>query len=824
MIYPDSFEHKTGFAAIRNHLAQLCSSALGRTHCEQMSFSTSFPEVKRHLDSTAEMVGIISSDSDFALGGIHDKRQLLASLRVEGSFPAENELPGLRASLASMADIASFFAKARTVDEESGRISTLYPALDTLARDLFAFPAVAAAIDRILDRHGEIKDNASPELAEIRRSMSACAGSINSTMRRVISNAVKEGYLDPDIAPSVRDGRLVIPVAPMYKRKINGIVHDESASGKTFFIEPAEVVEANNRLRELSIEERREIVRILTALADTIRPEIDALLDGFDLLGRFDFIHAKARYALIIGGALPHLSDKPELEWYHACHPGLKLSLERQGKEIIPLDITLSEKNRILVISGPNAGGKSVTLKTVAIVQYMTQCGILPPVYDNSHMGIMQNIFIDIGDDQSIEDDLSTYSSHLRNMKSFLSGGNERTLILIDEFGGGTEPQIGGAIAQAVLKQFNCKKMWGVITTHYHNLKQFAEETPGLINGSMLYDRQRMEPQFRLAIGNPGSSFAIEIARKTGLPASIIDDASEIVGNDYINLDRYLLDIARDRRYWENKRQAIRQKEKQIEDIIARYESEMEALRSKRREIISEARDQAREILEGSNATIERTIREIRTAQADKERTREARSRLASERETLKAKADKAEAHPMLDKKLKSKQQKAQKTPKPTEERPLQAGDNVVLDGAGTVGTISEISGKNAIVIFGQMKTTVKLNRLKRTLKKTPTGASATPSYISSQTADSSRERQLAFSHEIDVRGMRADEAVQAVMYYIDDAIQFNSSRVRILHGTGTGALRQYIRRYLASVKAVRDYHDEDVRFGGPGITVVEFD
>ncbi len=739
MIYPDSFEHKTGFAAIRNHLAQLCSSALGRTHCEQMSFSTSFPEVKRHLDSTAEMVGIISSDSDFALGGIHDKRQLLASLRVEGSFPAENELPGLRASLASMADIASFFAKARTVDEESGRISTLYPALDTLARDLFAFPAVAAAIDRIVDRHGEIKDNASPELAEIRRSMSACAGSINSTMRRVISNAVKEGYLDPDIAPSVRDGRLVIPVAPMYKRKINGIVHDESASGKTFFIEPAEVVEANNRLRELSIEERREIVRILTALADTIRPEIDALLDGFDLLGRFDFIHAKARYALIIGGALPHLSDKPELEWYHACHPGLKLSLERQGKEIIPLDITLSEKNRILVISGPNAGGKSVTLKTVAIVQYMTQCGILPPVYDNSHMGIMQNIFIDIGDDQSIEDDLSTYSSHLRNMKSFLSGGNERTLILIDEFGGGTEPQIGGAIAQAVLKQFNCKKMWGVITTHYHNLKQFAEETPGLINGSMLYDRQRMEPQFRLAIGNPGSSFAIEIARKTGLPASIIDDASEIVGSDYINLDRYLLDIARDRRYWENKRQAIRQKEKQIEDIIARYESEMEALRSKRREIISEARDQAREILEGSNATIERTIREIRTAQADKERTREARSRLASERETLKAKADKAEAHPMLDKKLKSKQQKAQKTPKPTEERPLQAGDNVVLDGAGTVGTISEISGKNAIVIFGQMKTTVKLNRLKRTLKKAPTGASATPSYISSQTADSSR-------------------------------------------------------------------------------------
>lgn len=824
MIYPDSFERKIGFDAIRAHISSLCSSALGKTHCESMAFSSDFNLVRHALDCTAEMLGLISAESGFVLGGIHDRRQLLASLRVEGSFPAESELPGLRASLSAMADIASFFTKARSVDDVSGKISTPYPALDTLARDLFAFPAIAAAIDRIIDRHGEIKDNASPELADIRRAMTACAGSINSTMRRVIGNAIKEGYLDADVTPSVRDGRLVIPVAPMYKRKINGIVHDESASGKTFFIEPAEVVEANNRLRELSIEERREIVRILTALADIIRPEIDSLLDGFDLLGRFDFIYAKARYAVAVGGCRPHICDAPELEWYHACHPGLKLSLERQGKTIVPLDITLSRQKRILVISGPNAGGKSVTLKTVAIIQYMMQCGILPPLYDNSHMGMMQSIFIDIGDDQSIEDDLSTYSSHLRNMKFFLANGNSRTLILIDEFGGGTEPQIGGAIAQAVLKQFNELEMWGVITTHYHNLKQFAEETPGLVNGSMLYDRQRMEPLFRLAIGNPGSSFAIEIARKTGLPASIIDDASEIVGSDYINLDKYLLDIARDRRYWENKRQAIRQKEKQIEDIIARYESEMETLRNKRREIISEAREQAREILDGSNATIERTIREIRTAQAEKERTREARKRLASEREALKDRADKAEAHPMLDKKIKSKRNNATPAPKPVQDRPLEPGDNVVLDGAGTVGTIKEISGKEAIVIFGQMKTTVKLSRLKRTLKKAPSGATASPSYISAQTADSTRERQLSFSHEIDVRGMRADEAVQAIMYYIDDAIQFNSSRVRILHGTGTGALRQYIRRYLDTVNAVSNYHDEDVRFGGPGITVVEFD
>ena len=810
---------------MREQLAALCTSAIGRGCAAEMAFSTDFTTIREQLEQTAEMLRILGTDGGFPIGNIHDRRQLLQSLRVPGAFPAESELPGLRASLTAMADIASFFAKVREVDENSGRIRTPYPALDVLARDLFAFPAVAAAIDRIIDRHGEIKDTASAELADIRRSMAATAGSINSAMRRVIANAVREGYIEGDVTPSVRDGRLVIPVSPMYKRKISGIVHDESASGKTVFIEPAEVVEANNRLRELSIEERREIVRILIGLADTIRPDIDELLGGFDLLGLFDFIHAKAQFARSIEATMPHLTERPELEWYHACHPVLRQSLERQGKSIVPLDIRLDRDHRLLVISGPNAGGKSVTLKTVAIVQYMIQCGLLPPVHDNSHADIFENIFLDIGDDQSIEDDLSTYSSHLRNMKYFLFKGNKRTLVLIDEFGGGTEPQIGGAIAQAVLKEFNKLGMWGVITTHYHNLKQFAEETNGLVNGSMLYDRHLMQPMFKLAIGQPGSSFAIEIARKTGLPESIIEDAREIVGSDYVNMDKYLLDIARDRRYWENKRSDIRLKEKRLEETLARYEEEMETLRGKRREIISEARDEAKRILDNSNATIERTIRDIRTAQADKEKTREARKRLAADREALQAQADNAAAHPLLDKKTPGKKKQTPKAaPKPTADRPLEPGDNVVLaDGGGTVGTIESISGKNASVVFGQIRTTVKLDRLKRTIKKAPSGAKAGASYISSQTSDSSRERQLQFSHEIDVRGMRTDEAVQAVMYYIDDAIQFNASRVRILHGTGTGALRQYIRNYLDTVPGVARYHDEDVRFGGPGITVVEF-
>ncbi len=455
-------------------------------------------------------------------------------------------------------------------------------------------------------------------------------------------------------------------------------------------------------------------------------------------------------------------------------------------------------------------------------MQYMAQCGMLPTVYENSHIGIFKGIFIDIGDDQSIEDDLSTYSSHLRNMKHFLSHGNDATLILIDEFGGGTEPQIGGAIAQAILKEFNDKHLWGVITTHYQNLKHFADDTDGLINGSMLYDRQQMRPLFRLSIGNPGSSFAIEIARKTGLPASIIDNAAEIVGSDYINMDKYLLDIARDRRYWENKRQTIRQKEKKIEQVLERYEEDAETLRSKRREILAEAKEEARKILDGSNAAIERTIREIRESQAEKERTAEARRQMAQEKEALLNADTRASKNKLLQKAPKAKKGNADKTSKNTTapSAPLAVGDNVKLDGQGTPGKILEINGKDAVVAFGMLKTNVKLNRLQRTLAQPSSGVKST-SFVSSSTTDRLRERQLQFKREIDVRGMRADEAIQAVTYFIDDAIQFNQDEVRILHGTGTGALRQAIRQYLDTVQGVASYRDEHVQFGGAGITVV---
>lgn len=822
MIFPDSFEKKIGFEGIRPQLRKLCVTIPGRQMTDDMDFSTDAATVERRIDATAQMLDIVTSHEALPLAELGDVASILASIRVAGSGMAVEDLVKVRGFLASATAVSEYFARQR--DADTGR--SPWPALDTLAVGLSTFPDLRAAIDRTVDRYGNVKDNASPALAEIRSSLRSISGTINSILRRVMARAITDGLLESDASPSVRDGRLVIPVAPANKRRINGIVHDESASGKTIFIEPAEVVEANNRVRELEMEERREIARIMAAIAALMRPEADEMLATYADLGEIDFIRAKALFAAETGGCRPAVEPKPEIEWYHACHPLLRQSLMRQEKEIVPLDIALSAKNRILVISGPNAGGKSVCLKTVGTLQYMLQCGMLPPVYENSRFGIFDDIFVDIGDDQSIEDDLSTYSSHLRSMKLFLQRGRESSLLLIDEFGGGTDPQIGGAIAQAILHRFNDKKMWGVITTHYPNLKHFAEDTDGLINGSMLYDRHLMRPMFKLSVGNPGSSFALEIARKTGLPAEVIDEAGEIAGSDYVNLDKYLLDIARDKRYWENKRTAIHKREKELEATLERYRDEADTLRRSRREILDEARAEARRILEGSNAAIERTISDIRSAQADKERTREARMRLARERAEL----EKQHGTDKTDNKLLDKAPKQRKNNKAAAQSPaktktqLAVGDTVKLDGAGSPGRILEISGKNAIVAFGMIKTSVKLDRLQPSNARIDSGASRKSSFISSDTSDAMRSRQLAFKQDIDVRGMRVDEAIQAVTYFIDDAIQFNARRVRILHGTGTGALRQSLRQYLSTVGGVASFHDEDVRLGGAGITVVDLD
>lgn len=825
MIYPDFFEQKTGFTAVRTRVSELCTSPAGRSEAIAMSFMTDFSAVESSLIAVEEMLRAISPDAGFALGSVPDLSEAMARGKAEGSFLSAEEFILVSKSLATTAEVISFFVNTERgeLEDEEARIVT-YPILRQKAVELDSLPTLAREINRVIDQYGNVKDNASPQLSEIRSELSRISGTANAILRRVMAKAIAEGVLEADASPSVRDGRLVIPIAPMNKRRISGIVHDQSASGKTYFVEPAEVVEINNRQRQLQLEEKREITRILLQLTSILRPYIPVLVENTKLLGWFDFVLAKARYASEIGGMMPHIVDKPELEWYHAVHPVLLVSLRSKGKEIVPLDIRLTEQERILVISGPNAGGKSVCLKTVGVVQYMMQSGLLPPLYENSRMGIFDDIFIDIGDDQSILDDLSTYSSHLRNMRLFLKNGRNTSLMLIDEFGAGTEPQIGGAMAQAILGSLNDLGMWGVVTTHFQNLKLFARDTDGLINGSMLYDRQHLCPLFKLAIGSPGSSFALEIARTAGLPKEVIDNAREIAGSDYVNLDKYLLDIARDRRYWENKRLDIKRKEKQLERTLANYEEDAETLRSRRKEIIAEAREEARKILDSSNASIERTIREIRESQADKQKTREAREKLVKDKQQLAERlADGKEdsEHALLKKAPKPKQQRQNQTSIRKVDEPLKVGDYVKLDGAGTVGTILELSGKNAVCSFGMLKTTVKVSRLVRTISK-PTSGAKSASFLSRSTTDSLRDKQLSFKSEIDVRGMRADEALQAVTYFIDDAIQFQQSPVRILHGTGTGALRQALRRYLDTVPGVISYSDEDVRFGGAGITVVK--
>jgi DNA mismatch repair protein MutS2 len=814
MIYPSNFEDKVGFSAVRHLIQSHCMSPLGVAQCEAMTFSPNFDVVTKLLAQTNEFLSIIQSSVEFPLNYFFDLTPSLTAIRASGSFMTEDDLFNLRRSLDTIGNIVKFFAL------PDGESKPQFPALTAMVASMQAFPAIIAQIDRVLDKFGHIKDNASPELHDIRRSIASTTASINGILRRIMSAGRQSGILDKDVAPSMRDGRLVIPVSPANKRKFHGIVHDESATGKTIFIEPAEIVEANNNIRELQSDERREIIRILVTVADAVRPDIDNLLDSYRILGLIDFVRAKALFATDIDAKMPHIEREPQIDWYHAVHPGLLLSLREQGKQVVPLNISLSSADRILLISGPNAGGKSVCLKTVGIIQYMTQCGIIPPVYENSHIGIFSDLFIDIGDEQSIEDDLSTYSSHLTNMKMFLNHGSAKSLVLIDEFGGGTEPQIGGAIAQSVLGRLNSKQVFGVITTHYQNLKHFADATDGIVNGAMLYDRQRMRPLFQLSIGYPGSSFAVEIARKIGLPQDVISEAESIVGSDYINMDKYLLDIARDRRYWENKRSDIHAKEKKLDAIAEQYNESLEKLKAERKEIIKAAKTEAAEIIASSNSSIERTISEIKKAQAEKEKTKDVRQELEEFKQRL-ASADEEgiKLRPLATPRKRKQPQKPQQQPSSA---PIAAGDFVTLDDGDSVGQITELSGKTATVTFGNFKSRVSVSRLKRTLRHPKTVQKAA-SFVSSSTSDELRSRQLQFKEDIDVRGMRADEAVQAVTYFIDDALQFNSQRVRILHGTGTGALRECIRQYLSTVRGVKSFHDEHVQLGGAGITVVEF-
>ncbi len=828
---------------------------MGKEKVDEIAFSTDAVQVNEWLTQVREFRRLQAEKDDFPMQYFFDVREAVSRIRLENTHLEEDEVWDLRRSLETIANIVRYLNRSASDDDDAEREGFApeypYPALHRLTEGVMTFPAMIRRIDSILDKFGKIKDSASMTLASIRHELEKTQGSISRTLYTILHAAQKDGLVEKDAAPTMRDGRLVLPVAPQVKRRINGIVHDESATGKTVFIEPAEVVEANNKVRQLEAEERREVIRILTVFTDEVRPHVAEILESYQFLAQIDLIFAKSQLAELTKAFEPVVEDKPHLDWIRAVHPLLQLSLEKQGKHVVPLDIILTQQKRLLIISGPNAGGKSVCLKTVGLLQYMLQCGLPVPIGDRSTTGLFHHILIDIGDEQSIENDLSTYSSHLMNMKQMMKQADAHTLLLIDEFGSGTEPTIGGAIAEAMLKQFWQKQAFGVITTHYQNLKHFAEDHPGVVNGAMLYDRHQMQALFQLAIGQPGSSFAIEIARKTGIPEEVIKDASDIVGSDYIQSDKYLQDIVRDKRYWEGKRQTIHQHEKSLESKINRYEDELTEIDRQRKEILRKAKEEAEELLRESNKKIENAIREIREAQAEKERTRLVREELNTFKEEL-AGIDTKDNDEVIARKIrqlqerkerreKRKQEKAEKAAnpaaaapkKPAAERPIEAGDTVRIKGLTSVGEVESTDGKMAVVIFGAMKTKMRVDRLEHAevsksqlSKQEERNNSIAGSYgmVSKDTRDVIDNRKLNFKQDIDVRGMRGDEAINAITYFIDDAILVGVSRVRILHGTGTGILRQLIRQYLATVPNVSHFRDEHVQFGGAGITVVDLD
>lgn len=840
MIYPSNFENKIQFSEIRSLLKGYCLCQLGKDKVDEMAFSGDVAVINTMLRQTREFRRLQEESDDFPLQFFFDMRESVKRIRLEGTHLEENEIFDLRRSLETIAAIVRF------LDRGSDEGVYDYPTLHELTEGVLTFPEILRRIDQILDKYGKVKDSASPALADIRIQLHKAEGSVSRTLYNILRAAQSEGLVDKDVTPTVRDGRLVVPIAPGLKRKIKGIVHDESSTGKTVFVEPTEVVEANNRIRELEAEERREVVRILVDFTKLVRPYVNEIIYAYLLLAEIDFIRARAEFAVLVGGIEPEVQAAPVIDWISSRHPLLWLALKKQDKPVVPLDITLTRDRHILIISGPNAGGKSVCLKTVGLLQYMLQCGLSVPMSERSTVGVFKNLMIDIGDEQSIENDLSTYSSHLLNMKNMMRQANDGTLLLIDEFGTGTEPQIGGAMAEAVLNQFVKKQAWGVITTHYQNLKHYADSHDGIANGAMLYDRHEMRPLFQLAIGQPGSSFAIEIARKTGIPEEVIKEASEMVGSDYIQSDKYLQDIVRDKRYWENKRQNVHQREKELERTVARYEKEIADLEQSRKDILRKAKEQAEELLKESNKKIENAIREIRESQAEKEETKRIREELnefkagvseidAKANDDLiakkirqiqerkerhkKHKDEKAERERQAAAKLREAASKAAKK----EGRNLEVGDSVKIKGLSTVGKIESMDGKNATVIFGGMRTKMPASRLEYVDMAEAKKEDVAPVFnVSRETRETIDNRKLNFHQDLDVRGMRGDEALNAVMYFIDDACLVGMSRVRILHGKGNGILRQLIRQYLATVPSVTSFRDEHVQFGGAGITVVD--
>ncbi len=829
MTYPDEFEVKVGFDRIREKIYDLCLSQQGREKTASISFSTDQGAINEKLSQTAEFQKILELEEEFPLDHFYDLRPTLQKMKIDGSYPDISELYDMKRSLITLRNIHSFFNHEEHAES--------YPELHRLIRGIKVYPYVIESISRIMSKEGTIKDNASSELSGIRSDLKKSGALVSKRMQAILKQAQNDGIVEKGTSVAIRNGRGVIPVNVYDKNKIKGLVHDQSASGKTVYIEPAEIVNLNNQIIELEYAEKREIIKILVDFADRIRPYIDDLLLSYDVLGDIDLVRAKAILGRRLGSIKPLVHDSSVIKWSQAIHPLLYLAFEDiPGREVVPLDIELGETSRIVVISGPNAGGKSVCLTTVGLLQYMIQCGFTVPVEQGSEFGIFSKLFINIGDEQSIENDLSTYSSHLMNMKYFLKNADNQTLILIDEFGTGTEPVIGGALAESMLGELNSIRVFGVITTHYTNLKHFASAEEGIVNGAMMFDNHKMEPLFKLDIGKPGSSFAFEIARRIGLPEEILEIASKKAGREHIDFDRHLKDVLRDKRYWDRKRQNIRIESKKLEDLVISYEKEIAGLKSERKEIIKRAREEAEALLAAANKTVEKTIKEIREAQAEKERTKKSRERIDKLKEGIKNTAEGEDKK--IEEKRKKLREKQKKVRLPVNEDseksdsgavyekaegPLKTGDKVVMEGSDRVGEVISTEKNKLSIAFGNIITSVDYSKVRRASAREIDSAGIKPSSSADLNWDITK-RRVSFSPDKDVRGLRAEEALNTVREFIDEAIMVQYPVLRILHGKGDGILRQVIREYLSTVDLVKDYYDEHIEAGGSGITIVELD
>ena len=807
VIYPANIEQKIGFDKIREMLRDFCISPMGEGYVEKIRFSTRFDLVKKMLGQVEEFRQLLLFGKPFPAQDYFNLVPELIRIRIPGTYILQENLFDLKSSLRVISDVFSYL---KSLEAEQ------FPLLISLTSELEFNTSLVKELDRIIDGRGNILDSASEKLREIRRRLIKLSGDVDKSLRLVLKSAVASGWINRNDELTIRNGRLVIPVPAAHKRKIRGFIHDESSSGQTVFIEPAEALDVNNEIVELHNAEKREIIKILTEFTNRIRPEIDDIIKAYRFLGLVDFIRAKARLALKIGGVIPLLNDNPVIEWFDAKHPLLFMALQAQKKPAETLAIKLDNENRILIISGPNAGGKSVCLKTVGLLQYMLQCGLLVPMRETSETGIFNDIFIDIGDEQSIENDLSTYTSHLRNMKFFSTRSGNGTLFLIDEFGTGTEPQFGGAIAEAVLEQLNQKKAFGVITTHYANLKLLAEKTPGLINGAMLFDTRKMQPLYRLQIGSPGSSFAFEIARKTGFPWYILRNAEKKVGKPQVKFDRQLQQLEVEKKEVIDKQQQLTSAEKELTKQKEKYDELLDELQRSKAKLMKVARTEAANIIAGSNKLVENTIREIREAQADKEKTKRIRENLKSGSEEI----NKHLASPVKDAD-RPKSIKKKKSPAKKKDLRILPGNRVRIPPQITVGEVLEVSGSEAVVSFGSLKMRVHVEKLVNVGEEELHQKVLMRRSNYGNIINDLNDKMANFKLSLDLRGQRADEATSNLQKYIDEALLLSIKEVKILHGKGNGILREIIREHLRAMQEVKKFMDEHIERGGHGITVV---